>query len=133
LTAHPGVEHAVVSAQSAPDGSKRLVGYVVGAPDSGGQVDAQGRFEADMTSGLTMRELRRFITGRLPEFMVPAVLVPLDRLPLAPNGKLDRAALPEPDFTGESYRAPRNRTEEVLAAVYSEVLGLERVGIDDDF
>ncbi|WP_435813277.1 amino acid adenylation domain-containing protein [Streptomyces virginiae] len=133
LTAHPGVEHAVVSAQSAPDGSKRLVGYVVGAPDSGGQVDAQGRFEADMTSGLTMRELRRFITGRLPEFMVPAVLVPLDRLPLAPNGKLDRAALPAPDFTGESYRAPRSRTEEVLAAVYSEVLGLEQVGIDDDF
>nr|APD71797.1 non-ribosomal peptide synthetase 8 [Streptomyces sp.] len=133
LTAHPGVEHAVVTGQSAPDGVRRLVGYVVGSPDSGGQVDAQGRFEADMTSGLTMRELRRFITGRLPEFMVPAVLVPLDRLPLAPNGKLDRAALPEPDFAGESYRAPRSRTEEVLAGVYSEVLGLEKVGVDDDF
>ncbi len=133
LTAHPGVEHAVVTGQSAPDGAKRLVGYVVSSPDSGGQVDAQGRFEADMTSGITMRELRRFISGRLAEFMVPAVLVPLDRLPLAPNGKLDRAALPEPDFAGESYRAPRNRTEEVLAGVYSEVLGLERVGIDDDF
>ncbi|MFF4431012.1 amino acid adenylation domain-containing protein [Streptomyces sp. NPDC001513] len=133
LTAHPGVEHAVVTAQNTPDGAKRLVGYVVSSPDSGGQVDAQGRFEADMTSGITMRELRRFITGRLPEFMVPAVLVPLDRLPLAPNGKLDRAALPEPDFAGESYRAPRGRTEEVLAGVYSEVLGLERVGIDDDF
>ncbi|MEU2452099.1 amino acid adenylation domain-containing protein [Streptomyces sp. NPDC012765] len=133
LTAHPGVEHAVVTGQIGPDGAKRLVGYVVSSPDSGGQVDAQGRFEADMTSGITMRELRRFITGRLPEFMVPAVLVPLDRLPLAPNGKLDRAALPEPDFAGESYRAPRSRTEEVLAGVYSEVLGLERVGIDDDF
>ncbi|MEU9083701.1 amino acid adenylation domain-containing protein [Streptomyces sp. NPDC048357] len=133
LTAHPGVEHAVVTGQSTPDGAKRLVGYVVSSPDSGGQVDAQGRFEADMTSGITMRELRRFITARLPEFMVPAVLVPLDRLPLAPNGKLDRAALPEPDFAGESYRAPRSRTEEVLAGVYSEVLGLERVGIDDDF
>ncbi|WP_052433231.1 non-ribosomal peptide synthetase [Streptacidiphilus carbonis] len=133
LTAHPGVEQAVVTGQPVPGGGTRLVGYVVGAPDSGGEVDAQGRFEADMTSGISMRELRRFISSRLPEFMVPAVLVPLDRLPLAPNGKLDRAALPAPAFTGGTYRAPQGRTEEVLAGVYSEVLGVDQVGADDDF
>ncbi|MFE9427014.1 amino acid adenylation domain-containing protein [Kitasatospora sp. NPDC006697] len=134
LTAHPGIEQAVVAAQAVPGGGSRLVGYVVlGGLDSGGEVDAQGRFEADMTAGVTMRELRRFVTGRLPEFMVPSVLVPLDRLPLAPNGKLDRAALPAPDFTGETYRAPRSRAEEVLAEVFSEVLAVDRVGIDDDF
>ncbi|WP_165975404.1 non-ribosomal peptide synthetase [Actinomadura rubrisoli] len=133
LADHPGVTQAVVTVQDVP-GSKRLVAYVV--PDSagsGGTVDDQGRYKADMTGGVTTSELRRFASGRLPEYMVPSVLVMLDRLPLAPNGKLDRAALPEPDVTGGVYRTPRTREETVLAEIYAEVLGLDRVGIDDDF
>ncbi|MFH8470696.1 amino acid adenylation domain-containing protein [Streptomyces sp. NPDC017991] len=136
LTSHPGVAQAVVISHPGHDrsGSGQLVGYVVPvSTDSGGTVDEQGVFAAPMTAGVSDRELRRFVSGRLPEFMVPAVFVMLDRLPLAPNGKLDRAALPEPDFGGESYRAPRTAAEHVLAAVYAEVLGVDRVGVDDDF
>ncbi|CAM5661865.1 Carrier domain-containing protein OS=Streptomyces aurantiogriseus OX=66870 GN=GCM10010251_94530 PE=4 SV=1 [Streptomyces aurantiogriseus] len=102
--------------------------------DAGGSARGRlGHFEVEMTAGVTVRELRRFVAERLPEFMVPSVFVSLERLPLAPNGKLDRAALPEPEFTGEAYRAPRSGVEEILAGVYADVLGVERVGIDDDF
>ncbi|WP_229911594.1 condensation domain-containing protein, partial [Streptomyces aurantiogriseus] len=134
LTSHPGVAQAAVVTQDTPGGSRRLVGYFVpSVVDSGGHVDDYGHFEAEMTAGVTVRELRRFVAERLPEFMVPSVFVSLERLPLAPNGKLDRAALPEPEFTGEAYRAPRSGVEEILAGVYADVLGVERVGIDDDF
>ncbi|KIF05976.1 hypothetical protein PL81_10140, partial [Streptomyces sp. RSD-27] len=116
LTAHPAVAQAAVIARPAAAGSGRqLVAYAVPA----GATDAE--------------ELRRFTAGRLPEFMVPSAFVLLDRLPLMPNGKLDRAALPEPEFTGAPYRAPRTTREEALAALFAEVLGLERVGIDDGF
>ncbi|MBL1121228.1 hypothetical protein JK364_54790, partial [Streptomyces sp. 110] len=103
-------------------GVKQLIGYVVPAeaPESGpGTGD-----DVDLTTGVSAGDLRKFVSARLPEFMVPAAYVVLDRLPLAPNGKLDRAALPAPDFSGGEYRAPRTREEQVLAAVYGEVLGL---------
>ncbi|MFD3522131.1 amino acid adenylation domain-containing protein [Streptomyces sp. NPDC058653] len=135
LTAHPGVAQAVVVMHEGR-GSTRLVGYVLprGAGESGlGTVESLGDLEVDLTATVSSRELRTFVSGRLPEFMVPSVFVMLDRLPLAPNGKLDRKALPEPEFTGTTYRAPRNPVEEVLAGVYAEVLGLDRVGVDDDF
>ncbi|KOU40387.1 non-ribosomal peptide synthetase [Streptomyces sp. WM6378] len=115
LTAHPQVTQAVVVARQAAGNGKQLLAYVV---TSGGTDAAQ---------------IRRFVAERLPEFMVPSALVLLDRLPLMPNGKLDRAALPEPEFTGAPYRAPRTPREETLAQLFAEVLGLDRVGIDDSF
>ena len=79
-------------------------------------------------------ELRGFVAGRLPEFMMPAAIMVLESLPLTVNGKLDRRALPAPEFiSGVAYRAPRDRRERVLAALFGEVLGVTRVGIDDGF
>ncbi|MEU5979496.1 amino acid adenylation domain-containing protein [Streptomyces sp. NPDC047315] len=138
LTAHPGVaQAAVIVAESR--GSRRLVGYVVpdqdgaGTAHGAGSIDGLGEQTVDLTRGLEVQELRRFTARRLPEFMVPSVFVVVDRLPLTPNGKLDRRALPEPEFSSGEYRAPRGAAEEALAAVYAEVLGMEKVGVDDDF
>src|SRR4029077_4477737 len=82
-------------------------------------------------------DLRAYLGRRLPSYMVPGAVVMLPALPLNPNGKLDRQALPDPD-TGRpdlavGYQAPRTPTEEVLAGIFATVLGLERVGVDDDF
>ncbi|WP_290049798.1 non-ribosomal peptide synthetase [Amycolatopsis solani] len=122
LAAHPAVAQVAVVVRGRagePDGpDRRLVAYVV--PGGG-------------TSPAAPDELRRFVGGRLPEYMVPSAVVELDRLPLTVNGKLDRRALPEPDFAPERYRPPRTGQEELLAGVFAEVLGLERVGIDDNF
>ncbi|WP_158581537.1 non-ribosomal peptide synthetase [Actinomadura spongiicola] len=120
LLAHPAVAHAAVAVRSVGGSGTHLVGYVVPADPETDTCDAG--------------PLRGFLTRRLPEYMVPTAVMTLDRLPLTPNGKLDRAALPEPDFgptTG--YRAPRAARERVLAELFAEVLGLDRVGADDDF
>ncbi|GLF99156.1 non-ribosomal peptide synthetase [Streptomyces yaizuensis] len=144
LLDHPAVAHAAVTAREDRRGGagRQLVGYVVPAPrDTAGPRDMAG---PENTAGpgaathggrhpLLPDELREFLTGRLPEYMVPAALVVLDRLPLTPNGKLDQAALPAPEFTGTDYRAPRTPLERTLAAVYADVLGVPRVGLDDDF
>ncbi|WP_143220747.1 condensation domain-containing protein, partial [Actinomadura sp. CNU-125] len=115
LSAHDGVEQAVVVAREDRPGVKRLAGYVVGGPD--------------------LDDLRAFAAARLPEYMVPAAFVPLDALPVTRNGKLDRAALPAPDLAGRGGggRAPATPAEELLAALFTEVLGAERVGADDSF
>ncbi len=109
-----GVEQAVVIAREDRPGDKRLVGYVTGAADPA--------------------KIRTAVAERLPAYMVPAAVVVIDALPLTPNGKLDRRALPAPEYTGmDSFRAPATLTEEMLAGIYAQVLGADRVGVDDSF
>ncbi|MFJ4973724.1 amino acid adenylation domain-containing protein, partial [Streptomyces sp. NPDC088755] len=122
LCAHPAVQQAAVVVRET-EGSRRLIGYVVPGEATGPEGTG---------AGLHLAELRRFVAERLPEFLVPSAFVVLDRLPLALNGKLDRSALPEPELVGGEYRAPSSASEKVLAGVFAEVLGLERVGVDDD-
>jgi hypothetical protein len=88
-------------------------------------------------SGFDLREMRRILRQFLPDYMVPSLLVELDKLPLTPSGKVHRKALPEPGRSlpreGEAFVAPRTPTEEALAGIWAEVLGQERVGVHDDF
>ncbi|MDK9501460.1 amino acid adenylation domain-containing protein, partial [Streptomyces katrae] len=128
LTAHPGVAEAVVIAHDGSGSGRRLVAYTVPATPDEDPTDA-----LDLTSGASAAQLRDLLTGRLPAELVPAVFVSLPELPLGPDGRPDHAALPEPVFTGGDYRAPGTRQEQVLAEVYAEVLGLDRVGVDDDY
>ncbi|MFE2297689.1 amino acid adenylation domain-containing protein [Streptomyces sp. NPDC059445] len=129
LARHPAVSRAAVTVCEDPSGSRRLVGYVVAVDGGAGD----GDFALD--AGVSVADLRRFAARRLPDYMVPAHLLVLDRLPLTPSGKLDRAALPEPRFAGAEYRAPRGEAERVLAEVYADVLGAGpgQIGVDDDF
>ncbi|WP_232835615.1 non-ribosomal peptide synthetase [Actinocorallia populi] len=118
LARHPAVTDAAVIVREDRPGDRRLVAYTVGA--AGEPVDPA--------------ELRRFVNRDLPDYMVPAAVVAMDALPLTANGKLDRRALPAPDFSaGVTGRAPRTPQEEAFAVLFAEVLGLERVGIDDGF
>ncbi|MFJ3222907.1 amino acid adenylation domain-containing protein [Streptomyces sp. NPDC086783] len=129
LARHPAVSRAAVTVCEDPSGSRRLVGYVVAVDGGAGD----GDFALD--AGVSVADLRRFAARRLPDYMVPAHLLVLDRLPLTPSGKLDRAALPEPQFAGAEYRAPHGEAEQVLAEVYADVLGAGQgqIGVDDDF
>jgi len=117
LVGHASVSQAVVVARSDRAGGAQLVGYVVMA--AGWQADAAA--------------LRSHVGARLPDYMVPSAIVVLERLPLTANGKLDRAALPAPQVRASVVRLARNPREELLCALFAEVLGLERVGIEDDF
>ena len=121
LGQHPSAEEVVVVAREDAPGNKRLVAYVVtrrgGAP--------------------TVSELRSFLQQELPDYMIPSAFVFLDALPLNANGKVDRRALPVPDQSRPelepAFVPPRTALEEVLAGFWAEVLGVERVGVDDDF
>ena len=128
LKSHAGVGECVVTAREEAGGHKRLVAYVV--PTGGPALTTD-------LSGPTADGLRAFLEAKLPGYMVPSAFVMLAALPLAPNGKLDRRALPAPEpghaASPESYQAPRTLTEKLLAEVWAEVLGVERVGVNDNF
>ncbi|MEV6325911.1 amino acid adenylation domain-containing protein [Nocardia sp. NPDC051787] len=114
LAAVEGVVQAVVLAREARPGMKQLVGYVTGA-----------------VAGAAVRAA---VASRLPDYMVPAAIMVLPAFPLTVNGKLDKRALPAPEFdSGIPYRAPSTPAEKALIEIYSRILGTERIGIDDSF
>jgi amino acid adenylation domain-containing protein len=117
LLQHPGVREAVVLAREDAPGDKRLVAYVVGEP-------------------VPPEALRTHLASALPEYAVPAAYVLLQALPLTPNGKLDRRALPAPSDTAfgqHTYEAPEGELESTLASIWSELLGVQRIGRREDF
>ncbi|MFQ5794192.1 MAG: amino acid adenylation domain-containing protein, partial [Candidatus Bipolaricaulia bacterium] len=121
LDQHPAVREAVVLTREDAPGGKRLVAYVVSNQE-----------QAPMPG-----ELRSFLKEKLPDYMVPSAFVMLDALPLTPNGKVDRRALPKPvrisPEVEKSFVAPRTPTEEKLAEIWAQVLGVEQVSIHDNF
>jgi amino acid adenylation domain-containing protein/non-ribosomal peptide synthase protein (TIGR01720 family) len=120
LAGHPSVAQAVAVVRKDPAGSARLVAYLVPQPG----VD------------VAVAEVREYVADRLPTYMVPSVFVVLERLPLNRNGKVDRRSLPDPDTadaTEDRYVAPRTDLERTLAGIWSELLGVPRVGAHDNF
>jgi amino acid adenylation domain-containing protein len=121
LRTHPAVRDAVAHVREDVPGDKRLVAYTL----------------AESTQQPTSDHLRAFLKQQLPDFMIPTAFVPLQSLPISPNGKLDRQALPAPDGTRPDlerfYVAPTTPVEETLVSIWREVLAIDRVGIEDDF
>ncbi len=121
LAAQPGVAQAVVALRADLPEDQRLVAYVVPAPEAARPTPA---------------ELREAVQTHLPEYMVPSAYVMLERLPLTPNGKVDRRALPATEWSAEraaGYVAPRTTTEAQLASLWAQTLGVEQVGVYDNF
>ncbi|MEV7940334.1 amino acid adenylation domain-containing protein, partial [Kitasatospora sp. NPDC088264] len=119
LADHPAVDRAVVTVWEDRPGDARLVGYAVPAADAG---------------DVEPRELTGFLRERLPGYMVPSAVLLLDRIPLTPNGKLDRSALPAPEYgAATASRPPRTLRQEVLCGLFARTLGVDRIGLDDDF
>jgi acyl carrier protein len=120
LGSYPGVTQAVVSVREDTAGEKRLIGYVL----------------ADKGTLLGASALREHLLKSLPAYMAPAAYLTLEAFPLTPNGKIDRGALPLPDWSKQqahmAYAAPRSPDEEAMAKIWAEVLRLERVGIEDN-
>jgi natural product biosynthesis luciferase-like monooxygenase protein/amino acid adenylation domain-containing protein/non-ribosomal peptide synthase protein (TIGR01720 family) len=120
LLQHPSISQAIAIAREDEQGKKRLVAYIV----------------CHTSQSITTSEMRQFLKDRLPDYMLPAAFVQMESLPLTPNGKVDRRALPVPDLTQqlvESFVAPRDEVEQMLAKIWAEVLGVKQVGICDNF
>ena len=118
LLQNESLSQAVVMARDSDDGTKQLTGYVVTA----------GKFEKE--------EIINYLRSKLPDYMIPALWVEMESMPLTPNGKIDKKALPAPDAsegTSNEYVAPRNETEEKLAAIWKELLKTEKIGVNDSF
>jgi len=119
---HPNVSEAVVVVSENDSGDKNLVAYIgVGT----GSVD-----------NFSKTELKTFLKDKLPTFMIPAGYIPLEKLPINPNGKVDRAALPSPDssvWTSKSFEAPSNETEQLMAQIWEELLDVENISRTDNF
>jgi len=128
LGGHPAIKETVVLAREDAPGDRRLVAYYVAMPGQGAGAPGEAPSPAD---------LRAFLRVRLPDYMVPSAFVALDAFPLTPNGKVDRRALPTPERTRAGleaeFVAPRTPTEEVLAGLWCDVLGVEWVGVHDSF
>ncbi|MHA7958668.1 non-ribosomal peptide synthase/polyketide synthase [Streptomyces sp. L500] len=116
LAAHPDVARAAVVVRGDRRGDPALVGYLVPA-------------RPGVDSAAVREDLRRL----LPDHLVPAALMALPEFPLTPNGKIDHEALPEPDFATSGGREPRTPEEEILCGLFAEILGLDRVGVEDSF
>src|SRR6185436_6473607 len=125
LAEHAAVRQAVVLAREDTAGDPRLVAYVVYTPEA-----------QEQEPGARAALLRAHLAAQLPEYMVPAAYVGLEALPLTPNGKLDRKALPAPEdaaYARQSYEPPEGEIEQTLARIWSELLGVERIGRRDNF
>jgi amino acid adenylation domain-containing protein/non-ribosomal peptide synthase protein (TIGR01720 family) len=119
LNQYPQVKDAIVIVRQDELKTKRLYGYFI-----------------PKTEALTSQELRQFIQDRLPDYMIPAFLIPLESFPLTPNGKVDRRALPLPKINPnelENYATPSTKNEQILAQIWQEVLGLKTISINDNF
>ncbi len=129
LQQHPGIQSAVVIANEESLDNKRLIAYIV--------TDPQFRLLHQNQDTAIASELRGFCTNQFPEYMIPSAFVVLKALPLTANGKIDYRALPTPEQTRpeleQLYIAPRSPLEQQLAEIWTEVLGLEKIGIHDNF
>jgi amino acid adenylation domain-containing protein len=142
LDKHPGVRDSVVLVREDVPGDRRLVAYIVPTNDqrpttNEALVDDTSHSSFVLRPSSFVGELRSFLSEWLPEYMLPGAFVLLDALPLTSNGKVDRQALPvstttRPELEGQ-YLAPRTPLEKALTGIWADVLGLERVGIDDNF
>src|SRR6185369_12838262 len=121
LGRHSAVRECAVVVREVPSGDKKVIAYVVLHPGA-----AQDP-----------KELRNYLSAKLPDFMAPSVFVFLNRLPQTPNGKIDRRALPSPEIVlstdADEFVAPRTPLEEILAGIWAELLGIEQVGVEHNF
>lgn len=120
LNQHPQIQQSIVTVREDVPGEKRLVGYILGTADC----------------KITVQQLRQYLKEKLPVYMIPSAFVFLEKLPMLPNGKIDRRSLPVPDSINEveeNFVAPRTPTEEVISGIFAELLGISQLSIHDNF